>query len=107
MQRVRAGAPGGMAHVPVLLVDPADSEAAPVRLEPIAFDDARRASPIFRPSPRPFRAADRDLQTKSEPHQEIHRQTKYLHWCPACRRTSQIRAAQNDSVQQPFVGANG
>jgi len=48
-----------------------------------------------------------DLQTKSERHQEIHRQTKCLHWCPVCRRTNQKPALLNNTVQQPSVAANG
>src|ERR1700720_1385373 len=55
---------GGKAHATVLPVARADSGAAPGRPEPIRFDDARQALPIFRPSPTRFRAVDLDLQTK-------------------------------------------
>src|SRR6516162_2314607 len=107
MQRVRAKAPGGKTRVTVLLVDRADFGAAPTHPEQARFADARRASPIFRPSPMLFRAVDLDHQTKSERHQEIHRQTKCRRWYPVCKRTSQKRVVQNDTVQQPFVAANG
>src|SRR6516162_11145263 len=98
MQRVRAEAPGAKAHAAVLLVDQADFGAAPTHPGSIRFGDARRAWPVFRPSPTPFRAADLGHRTKGEPHQEIHPLTKSAHWCPVCRKTSQIRVAQNDSV---------
>src|SRR6516225_6475173 len=98
MQRVRAGAPGGKAHAAVLLVDQADFGAAPDRPEQARFDDARRAWPVFRPSPTPFRGADLGRQTSEAPRQEIHPLTKSAHWCPVCRKTSQVRVAQNDSV---------
>jgi hypothetical protein len=47
-----------------LLVGQADFGAAPSHPEPIRFYDARRASPIFHPSPRPFRALDLDKDPK-------------------------------------------
>src|SRR6516162_11123626 len=98
MQRVRAGAPGGKAHAAVLLVDQADFGAAPSRPKQARFDDPRPASRVSRPSPTPFRAADLDRQTKRERHQEIHPLTKSAHWCLACKRTSQKRVVQSDSV---------
>jgi hypothetical protein len=52
-----------------------------------------------------FRGVDLHRQTRSELHQEIHPLTKSAHWCPVYRKTSQVRVAQNDSVQQPFVAA--
>src|SRR5215469_268633 len=103
MQRDRAEAPGGKAPATALLVDQGDFGAAPDRPEPVGSGDARRAWPVFRPSPTPFRAADLDRQTSQERHQEIHPLTKSAHWCPVCRKTSQVRVAQNDTVQQPFV----
>src|ERR1700751_2201415 len=107
MQRVRAEAPGAKAHAAVLLVDQADFGVAPTQPGSIRLGDARRAWPVFRPSPMLFQAVDLDRQTSEERHQEIHLQTKCPHWYPVCKKTSQIRIAQNDSVQQPFVGANG
>src|SRR6516162_599117 len=107
MQRDRAGAPGGKAHAAVLLVDQADFGAAPTHPGSIRSGDARRALPIARPSPTPCQSVDVSRQTNEERYQEIHPLTKSAHWCPVCRKTSQVRVAQNDSVQQPFVGANG
>ena len=54
------------ARVIVLLGAQADFGAAPSRPKLIEFDDARRATPIFRPSPTAFRVEDLDLQTKGE-----------------------------------------
>jgi Lipocalin-like domain len=82
------------------------SGAAPIRPGSIRFANAQRAPPISRPSPMLFRVVDLDRQTSEERHQEIHRQTKCRRWCPVCKKTSQIRVAQNDSVQRPCVGAN-
>ena len=92
---------------PSFLWHQADFGAAPGHPEPIRFGDARPASPIFRPSPMPFRSVDRDLQTKLEPRQEIHLRTRCPHWCPVCKKTSQKLARQNDSVRQPSLEANG
>ena len=89
MQRARAEAPAGKPHVTVLLVDQADFGAAPSHPESARFDDARRASPIFRPSPTLFRSVDLGHQTKREPRQEIHPRTKCPRWCPACKMTNQ------------------
>src|SRR5262249_45156823 len=52
------------AHAAGLLVDQADSGAAPRHLKPIRFDDARRALPVSRLSPTPFRTVDLDRQTR-------------------------------------------
>jgi hypothetical protein len=63
MQQARAKGPAGENRVPVLLVDQADSGAAPGRPEQARFDDVPQALPISRPSPTLFRSVDLDLQT--------------------------------------------
>ena len=88
-------------------VDQADFGRAPGHPEPTRFDDATSASLVFRPSPTPFRAVGLDRQTNLERRQEIRLQTKIARWFPACRKTNQKRAAQNDNVQQQAFGANG
>src|ERR1700751_2232039 len=107
MQRVRAGAPGGKTHAAVLLVGQVDFGAAPDRPEPVGFGDARRAWPVFRPSPTPFRSVDPDLRTKSASRREIHQRTKCLRWSLVCRKTTQKPALQNGNYGAPFFGANG
>src|SRR6516165_5465818 len=106
MQRVRARAPGGKARAAVLPEGQADFGAAPGHPEPTRFDDSRQASRVSRPSPRLFRAVDLNLQTRGEPHQEIHLQMKNFHLSPACRMTNQKRVPRSDTVQRPGVEAN-
>src|SRR5258705_9177919 len=107
MQQAPAKAPGGKAHVAVLLVDQVDFGAAPGHPEPIRSDDERPGWLSALPFPTVCRFVALDHRTKREPRQEIHLRTKCPHWCLVCRRTSQKQILQNDSVQQPSVGANG
>src|SRR5258708_17914571 len=83
----------------VLLVDQADFGAAPGRPELVWFDDAPRASPIFRPSPTPFRSMDLDLQTKREPHYASRLRTKIPRYVLVCNSTKRKQTPHNDSVQ--------
>jgi uncharacterized membrane protein YccC len=83
------------------------AEVEPGHPEPTRFEDATSASPVFRPSPMPFRSVGLDRQTKPEQRQEIHLRTKSPHRCPVYRRTSQIRVLQNDNSRQPSGGAIG
>ena len=56
---------GRITHA-VLLGYQADFGAAPSRPESVRFDDARSASPIFRPSPTPFRSVDPGSPNQAE-----------------------------------------
>src|SRR6476620_12055754 len=107
MRPTPAETPEGTARVAGLLVHQADIGAVPGHPEPLRFGDARSGWPILHPSPTPFQSVDLDLPTKQERHRKIYLRTKCPHCCPACRRTSQKRAAQIDIVQPPSLEANG